>query len=53
MVETELIVYESLSTDSIVEYITYGINITAIAIITAGLLGFTISKFIKIMKGGV
>lgn len=43
--------YNPITPDSIAEYLTYGIEISAFAIITAGLLGFSITKLISIMKG--
>lgn len=47
----EEIIYNPITPDSLAENLTYGIEISAFAIITAGLIGFTITKFIKLMKG--
>lgn len=48
---TEIIGYVPLNSDRIADMFQYGISTGAIAIIISGLVGFTINKFINLMKG--
>lgn len=51
MEEIILIEYIPLNADRITDIVSYGIQVGAIAIISMGLVGFTINKFINLMKG--
>lgn len=52
MVVPEKIPYNSLTPDSLAEFLGYGIAVGLFSVIMLGLVGFIIKKMIRLMMGG-